>query len=368
MPRFIASILALPLVLPLTALPTTAHAQDAELLDLIEGDLTALSVNLPIWMGEHITSVMAPVGIGAGSGIDDDSGAFKIGVLTRLGLFNNFDDVGYGLKLVDLQPSLPSLVPWPQFGVVAGANLGNGFELGGDVQFIPAMDIAGNNVNLNVALISVAVTGRYRINKADGALPAFIIGLGGSYYNGHFQIGSGYSKPYSETIDGHTVAGTYKVETAPTVEWSIFQLSPELRVAWDIGGVLRPYFGIGLGWSFGTVSDRVHLKASATVDSVDGTPQNRDPVVYDADVVSFDTKPSSYTLRPHIGTDILMGPVALTLQLDLAVMGKDKISTDLGEGASSFDPSDPNYLFNKNGRESLTQSALIGTVALRFQF
>lgn len=360
------SLAAMLFAVTLAARP--AHAQEQELIDMIESDLTALSVNLPIWMGEHITSVMAPAGLGAGSGIDDNAGSFKIGLLTRVGLFNNFDDVGYGLQLVDLRPSLPSLVPWPQFGVVAGANLGKGFELGGDIQFIPNMDVAGDNVSLSASLISAALTTRFRINKADGALPAFIIGVGGSYYSGRFALGAGFTKPYTETIDGHKVEGTYTIETAPTVEWSIFQISPELRVAWDIAGVVRPYLGIGIGFSFGTVSDRVHLRAQATVDEVDDTPTNEDPVEYDQDIVSFDTDPASYTLRPHVGVDFILGIVAITLQLDLAVMGKDEINTDLGDAASSFDPSDPNYLFNKNGRDSLTQSALIGTFALRLQF
>src|SRR5262249_26213216 len=142
---------------------------------------------------QHITSIMAPVGIGAGSGISDDAGGFTVGVLTRLALFNNFDDVGHGLQLVDLQPSMPSLVPWPQFGVVVGGSLGHGIELGGDVEFIPDMDVAADHLDVKASLISVGATLRFRLNKADGALPAVIIGLGGAYYSGSLVIGGGYS-------------------------------------------------------------------------------------------------------------------------------------------------------------------------------
>ncbi|MCC6619729.1 MAG: hypothetical protein IT385_00650 [Deltaproteobacteria bacterium] len=362
-----SSLLALTL-LTLTIQGPQARAQEQDLLDMMAADLTALSVNLPVWFAQHVPAVMAPAGLGAGSGIDDDSGAFKIGLLTRLGLFNNFDDVGNGLQLVDLQPAMPSLMPWPQLGVVAGANLGDGFELGGDVQFIPELDIAAEDMTLKAFLLSVAVSARLRVNKADGAVPAFIVGLGGSYYTGRFAVGHGYSQPYSETIDGQTVEGTYSVDTAPAVEWSLFQLSPELRVAWDIGGVFRPYVGIGLGLTFGSISDRLDVRATATVERVNGVAQTQDPVVYDSRVVDFSTEPAFYALRPHLGFDVLLGMVAITLQLDLAVMGKDEIDSDLEGGASSFDPNDPNFLYNQNARESQTQAALVGTLALRLQF
>lgn len=349
-------------------LGTPARAQQDDILDALEQDLTALSVNLPVWFAQHVPAVMAPVGLGAGSGIDDNSGGFKIGLLTRLGLFNNFDDVGNGLELVDLQPSMPSLAPWPQFGVVAGANLGGGFELGGDIQFIPEMDIAAENIRLKAFLLSVAVSARVRLNKADGALPAFILGLGGSFYMGSFEIGAGFSQPYSETYDGQTVEGTYTVGTAPAIEWSMFQINPELRVAWDFGGVVRPYLGIGLGLTFGTIGDRVNLGASATVERINGTTVDEDPVVYDGVVIDFSTEPAIYALRPHLGVDVILGIFAITLQLDLAIMGKGEIDSDLGEGAESFDPSNEDFLFNQNARNSQTQSALVGTLVLRLQF
>lgn len=352
------------------AAPTTVHAQTTEegLRDLMERDLTTLSVNLPVWMSQHLPAVMAPVGIGAGSGIDDNSGAFKLGVLTRLGLFNNFDDVGQGLSMIDVQSSMPSLVPWPQFGVVLGGNLGNGIEIGGDFQFIPAMDIAADNMNLKASLFAAGVTLRWRVNKADGALPAFIVGLGGAYYRGSFEVGAGTEEPYSETVNGQTVTGKVKIQTAPGVDWSIFQVSPEVRLAWDFGGIFRPYVGVGLGLSFGTVGDHVGLRAQATVETVNGQAQSRDPVVYQDSVVSFETQPATWTLRPHVGFDVIIGVVAITVQLDLAVMGKSEIDTDLSGAADSFDLTDPDLLFNENARSSQTNSALIGTVAARLQF
>lgn len=355
-------------VLALTALASApARAQEQDILGYIEDDLTRLSVNLPIWLAEHLPSVMGPVGTGAGTAIGDDSGGFSIGLVSRLGLFNNFDDVGNGLELVDVQDDMPSLLPWPQFGVVLGANLGKGFELGGDFQFLPKTDISTEDTKLSAYIMSAAIGARFRANKAEGAVPSFVIGVGASYYTGALQVGSGYSARYSQTVEGQPVEGTYTVETAPAVEWSLFQISPEIRLAWDIGGVFRPYVGLGLGLTFGDVTDRVHVRATATLDSVGGQPVG-ESVTYDQDIVKFTTDPALYALRPHVGFDIVAGIFAVTVQVDLAVMGKDEINSDLGEAADSFDPDDGNYLFNQNSRASRTQAALIGTLALRLQF
>lgn len=354
----------------LVAATTPARAQSTadDLRTLIADDLTALGVNLPVWMAQHITSVMAPVGIGAGSGIGDDAGGFSLGIVTRLGLFNNFDDVGHGLQLVDIQPLMPSLMPWPQFGVVVGLNLGDGLELGADVQLIPAMDVAADDLRLEASLFSAAVTLRWRLNKAEGAMPAIVLGIGGAIYSGDFRIGAGYSEPYSETIEGQTVTGRVSVQTAPGVSWSIFQASPELRAAWDIGGLFRPYVGLGVGLSFGNVGDELSVKATATIETIDGRPVDEDPVVYEDDLVLFETSPALWTLRPHVGFDLVLGVIAFTAQLDLAIMGKDEIDADFAEGAGSFDTSDPDFLYNENARGSQTQASLIATFALRAQF
>lgn len=348
----------------------TARAQTTadEIYGLVRDDLTAIGVNLPVWMSQHITAVMAPGGIGAGSGITDDQGGFTFGLMARAALFNNFDDVGHGLELVDIQGEMPSLMPWPQFGVTAGFNFGNGIQVGADVQFIPDMDIAADDLTLKASMISVGANLRFRVNKAKGALPALLIGIGGAYYDGSFDVAGGYTHPYSETIEGHTAAGTVRIDAAPGVAWSIFQIVPEVRVAWDIAGVFRPYLGFGAGISFGNVGDRFHVKATATLATVDGVAANQDPIVYEDDIVLFETDPALWTLRPHVGFDVLLGPIVVTAQVDLAVIGKDEIDGDFAEGAGSFDTTDEDYLFNENARGSQTQAALLGTLAVRAQF
>ncbi|HRE91699.1 MAG TPA: hypothetical protein PK095_21455 [Myxococcota bacterium] len=358
-------------VLLATTLPNLAHAQSTEdeLREMLGDDMTTLGVNLPVWMSQHLPAVMAPVGIGAGSGIDDDSGSVKVGLVTRLGLFNNLDDVGYGLELFEgVQDVLPSLMAWPQLGAVVGIGLGDGFEVGVDIQFIPDMDIAAEGVNLRTFLFSGAATLRWRIAKADGALPALILGLGGSYYTGRFSVGAGFEQPYTETVDGRTVTGTVEIQTAPGVEWSLFQASPEIRLAWDFGGVFRPFVGVGLGLTFGEVSDRLSVKAQATIDTIDGQSVNEDPVVYEDRVALFSTEAALWTLRPHLGFDLVLGMFAFTAQFDLAVAGKDEINADFSDAAGSFDPTDENFLYNDAARNSQTHLSLIATFAARLQF
>lgn len=360
----------LALVVMLSLLGQAAHAQstEEELRQKLGTDMTILGVNLPVWMSQHLPAVMAPVGIGAGSGIDDDSGSVKVGLVTRFGLFNNLDDVGQGLNLVDLQSALPSLMPWPQLGAVVGFGLGDGVEIGVDVQFIPDMDIAADNVNLKAFLFSGAATLRWRISKADGALPAFILGLGGSYYTGRFSVGAGFEEAYTETVDGKQVSGKVEIQTAPGVEWSLFQASPEVRLAWDFGGVFRPYVGVGLGLTFGDVSDRLSVKAQATIETIDGQAVNEAPVVYEDRVSMFSTEAALWTLRPHLGFDLVIGMFAFTAQLDLAVAGKDEINTDFSDAADSFNLTDEDLLFNEAARSSQTHLSLIATFAARLQF
>ncbi|TNF32679.1 MAG: hypothetical protein EP329_09430 [Deltaproteobacteria bacterium] len=359
---------ALTLLTPLSA----SAAESDELIGLMRDDLTALGVNMPVWMSQHITAVMPSTGLGAGSGLSDDSGAFTLGVMTRLGLLNNFNDVGYGMKLVDLQGQLPELMPWPQLGVVAGFGLGDGIELGADVQFIPNLDIAGDNINLKVGLFSVGATLRWRLSKAEGAIPAIVLGLGASYYRGTFELGVGYERPYTEQVDDgqggtHTVTGTYRFGSAPAVNWSLLQANPELRLAWDFGGIFRPYVGIGVGLATGSVSNDVQVSARLTIDTVDGQPANEAPITYDERVVSFSTTPALYTLRPHVGFDFVLGVIALTVQADFAVMGKDTLNSDFSSAAGSFDLNDPNFLYNQNQSGSQSDGAVVVTAAVRVQ-
>ncbi len=359
--------LLLPLVLPLLV-PAAAHAQQADLVDLIRNDLTALGVNTPVFLAQHLPATMPVAGIGAGLGLSDDSGGFSFGILTRVGLFNNFNEVGYGLELADVRGALPELLPWPQLGLTLGVGLGDGVELGADVQFIPEMDIAGDDISLKAGLFSGAATLRWRVNKADGALPALILGVGAAYYQGSFELGAGYTEPYTETVDGQVVTGSYTFQTAPAVSWSLFQLSPEVRLAWDIAGVLRPYLGFGLGLTIGTVDDRLGVKARLSVDTVDGQPVDREDAVLDENVVRFETEPAFYVLRPHVGIDLVLGVIAITAQLDFAVMGQDEIDSDFESAAGSFDINDPNFLYNEAAGGAQSNAALVFTVAARAQF
>ncbi len=362
------SRLAALLTLGLAAAPTgPALAQSADILDRLTNDVTALTVNTPIWLAQHLPSMMAQSGLGAGIDLQDDTQGFSFGVVPlRVGLMNQFNQVGRGTDLLNLEEALPGNFPWPQFGITTGIGFGHGFELGLDVHFLPDLDIAGEDISVSVGLVQVAGQFRFRINEAKGALPAFIIGVGGSYYGGHMEVGAGFESPYTVETDQGTVEGTYTFSGAPRMAWSLYAFTPELRVAWK-WGPLRPFTGVGLVIADGSVTGGTRLRATATIDRVAGEEVDQDPVVFEDRTNHYETPPARFTIRPHVGLDLVMGPVALTAQLDLAVMSQDEISADLGDAPGSFDPGQGGLLYNQASKSSQSAAALVGTVALRLQ-
>jgi hypothetical protein len=346
----------------------TAHAQDyqTDVIDQVRDDMTALGVNLPVFLAQRLPGMMGAAGGGAGSELSDDSGGVSVGVLARVGFLNNFKGVTHGLTLIDISEDTPDLLPWPQFGAVVGIGLGDGVEISADVQFIPETDIGGDDITLSASLLGVNAAFRWRVNHANGAVPAVILGVGGSIYNGTFQIGGKYRGTFDETVEGNRIEGDYSLSTAPKVEWTLFQVSPEVRLAWDIGGIIRPYVGISLGITGGNVTDEASVKSSITVNRVNGAAEN-ETLTYEENVVLFETEPAVYTLRPHVGLDIVIGILAITAQVDLAIMGNSEIDANFSDAAGSFDTSDKGFLYSEAQGGSQTNAALVFSTALRLQ-
>lgn len=347
-----------------------AQAQTAadEVVEGLARDITAVSVNTPVWLAQHLPAMMGQSGIGAGVDLTDEAGRFSLGIFPiRLGVMNQFSQVGRGTKLIDLESSLPGNMIWPQFGITLGVGLGSGFELSGDFQFIPDTDLAlGEGITIDVGTILAAGALRWRINKAKGAMPAFVLGVAGSYYSGHMDIGAGFQKSYTYDTGFGMAEGTYTFLAAPVMAWRLWQVGPELRVGWKAGPV-RPFMGFGFAYTGGTVTGGAEVKARATVDTVDGQPVNEE-VLHEELSEVFDTKPAAYVFRPHAGIDFVIGIFALSLQLDLAVLTQESLSSsDLGNAADSFDPSD-DFLFNEAAKSSQTSATLVFTTAFRFQF
>ena len=347
----------------------TARADQArdDVLGQLTSDVQAVTVGLPIWMSQHLPAMMAETGTGAGINLSDDAGGFSIGLIpVRLGLMNQFNDVGKGTQLLELDKVLPGNFPWPQFGAVLGIGLGSGFELGADFQFLPKMDLAaGDNVDVSVGLFSIGGSLRWRMNDASGAVPAFVLGVGGSYYQGFLAAGGGYVGPYSYDTQAGPATGTFSFAGAPRVEWNLAQINVELRTGWKLG-VVRPYLGLGVGMTFGDAVGSAKVRAQATIDSVAGQDVNQQPVFFEDQSFSFRSPAAKWTFRPHVGLDLVLGPIAITTQVDLAVMNQDRVSADVSGAAGSFDPSE-NILYNQASKSSQTSAALVGTVAIRFQ-
>ena len=340
------------------------------------GDVTALAVNTSIWLSQHLPAMMAQAGTGAGIEIGDDAGGVSLGIIpVRIGLFNQFSQIAKGLEVLDLEGQLPGNVPWPQFGVTAGVGVGFGIEIGADLQFIPEMDLSLDELlNLKVGVISASASVRWRINQASGAVPAFVLGLGGSYYRGIFRLGAQFDRDFSfstEGPDGDDVAveGHYAFSGAPRIEWELWQITPEMRLGWDIAGVFRPYIGFGFGVNFGSVTGGAVMEGEASVDSVAGQTVTEEPQFWEKVDDVYTTSPARYTFRPHIGFDIAVAFMALTLQFDWAIMSSEPANANLSDAADDFDATaDGGLLYSEASKQSQTSSALIGTLALRFQF
>lgn len=344
-----------------------------EVLRRIRSDVTAISVNTPIWLARHLPAAMAETGLGGGITIGDDGGGVSIGLLpVRLSLFNQFSQVGHGTTLLDFEDKLPGNLPWLQFGASVGVGLSHGVEIGVDVQFIPKLDVGyGNQVRLEATMFSAAAALRWRINKAHGAVPALVIGVGGSYYGGKLALGAGFKSDYSlttqTTAGPATIEGTYEFSGAPQASWKLVQVSPEVRLAWKLGPV-HPYLGFGLGFTWGEVQGGARLTAHATVDRVNGQAVDEPDVIYEEAGDIYSAKPALFLIRPHVGIDFVIGPVAITTQVALAVTNQNKLGGDLGEAASAFDPgADGGFLYNDASKSSATSAALVCTLGLRFQ-
>ena len=364
-----ATLVATVLLVTIGGADSRAQVTDDMRADLSSGmtnDLKALAVNTPVWLAQHLPAIMPASGHGTGIELNDDAGGFMIGIPVKIGLMNNFHSIGYGGSLLEFDEKVPTDLPWPQLGLVLGVGLGSGVELSLEGIFIPEVDIAaGKNITVTTALVTAALSLRVRLNDADGGMPAFTLGLGGSYYYGLMKIGAGYRSEYSTQLEGQTVTGVYQVETAPRMFWHLFQANLELRAAWTVG-IWRPYLGIGLDFNFGEVTSDFNINARADITSVAGQPVNEN-VATTSEKVGFTAEPALFTARPLVGMDFVIGIFAITLQVDLAVMTAQPLDADLGGAAGSFASTDGNVLYNQASAGTTTNYALVGTLAIRFQ-
>jgi hypothetical protein len=354
----------------LTAAPAVrAQAARDAVLTQLGKDVSTVTVNLPIWLSRHLPAMMPQTGLGAGIDYDRDSGgSFALGlILARVGVMNQFSQIGRGTSLMELDDRLPGNVPWPQFGAVVGVGLGAGFQIGLDLQFVPKLDVAvGSNVNVSVATFAASLALRWRINEPDGALPSFILGVGASHYRGLMEVGAGFEERYSYDTAAGPAEGTYTFDGAPRVTWELWQPNVEFKIGWRLGPI-RPFLGLGVGMTFGESTARAALRATATIDTIDGQPVGDNPVFYENRQIDFSAPAAKWLFRPHVGLDIVMGIAAFTLQLDLAVMNQDRVAAGLPEAAAGYTAVD-NPLYNEASQDSSTAAALVATLAFRLQF
>jgi hypothetical protein len=362
-----------------------AQLQETAPEDLIT-EVTALAVNTPIWLSEHLPAMMPTGGIGAGL---DTGEFFVLGVMPiRVGLFNQFSQVAEGTDLLGFKDKLPGNMVWPQFGVTAGIGIpGTGLGIGADVQMLPETNLGEEDLNVTVELVSIAASLRWQLNDPIGPLPSFVLGFGASYYTGSMLLGAGQSADYTVPLEPGTipgvneeakVIGSYEIRAAPEMTWALVQLNPEVRLAWNLG-LIRPYAGVGLGITYGEVRGGADLSATLRVDDLvigdlAASDLGMDPIEISEDLKSFyKTPPARYTIRPHVGVDfVMLGFFAITAQLDVAVMKHDEIAIyadDVDQAEASFNTDElGGLLSNEAGGKSNLAAAAVGTVAVRLQF
>jgi len=375
----LASVAAPARALPLPPLPDIASLGAPELSDLIGGldsgllddvlsDVTRLSANTAVWLAQHLPAAMPQTGMGSGLNLSEDFG-IALGVIPlRLGVFNQFDEVAKDMKVLEIGDMLPAAMIWPQFGVSIGIGLGLGIEVAADLQFVPDMNVTLlDEVDVTVGVISASASARWRINDPWGPLPAFIVGVGGAYYAGTMKISAGQSDTFTIPMEfeilgqtfGSEVQGTYGFNMAPEVSWTLYQICPEVRLAWELGP-FQPYLGLGLGLAFGEVVGGATVSAEISVETVDGGtfPHALEKVERTYENLSA-TEPAKYTLRPHVGFDIDLGLFALTAQIDVAIMAA---------GTDELKAVNPDVVNDITAKGAKTSVALVGTIAARVQF
>ncbi len=373
--RLLAPLLLLFLIAP------SAQAQDAtqDLLDQISHDIQSLSVNTPIWIAQHVPASMPSSSIGAAPEHGDGPG-FSMGViLPRLGLFNQFNEVGKGTEFLGFEDQLPGNMLWPQFGVTAAIRVGAGLELAVNVEGVPNMALGGDTATVEVGNFSAGGNVRWRLSPAIGPLPGVVIGVGASYSTGTMKFGvsnkAGYTIPL-QVDDGFggfietDVTGTYSFLGGPEMAWEMMQVAPEVRLVWAAGPV-KPFVGLSVGITEGTVQGGANVTTRIEVDDIQvaGVTFDESQTYNNQRTNLFSTEPARYTVRPHLGVDFDLGALSIAAQLDVAFLNSDQLSTEVDTDAlNDFDPDQEGGMFGDAQQESQSSVALVGSLAMRIVF
>ena len=81
------------------------------------------------------------------------------------------------------------------------------------------------------------------------------------------------------------------------------------------------------------------------------------------------TAPARFTVRPHAGVDIDLGALAIALQVDMAILNNEQLSTDVDTKVlSDFDPNEKGGIFGDASKKSQTSAAVVVSLAIRVVF
>jgi len=359
----------------------TSRAQDAtaELMNQIGHDVTALSVNTPIWLAQHLPATMPSSSIGVAPDHSDAAGLTLGVTLPRLGLFNQFSEVGNGTEFLGFDDELPGNMFWPQFGINASVRMGIGLELSANVEGIPNMALGGDTVTVEVGSFSAGANLRWRITPSLGPLPGLVVGVGAAYSTGVMKFGINGRANYTVPLEVENpiggmietdVSGTYSFMGGPEMAWSMTQIAPEVRMVWSLGA-MKPFVGVSVGITNGEVQGGAEVTTQVEVSetSVEGITIDAGKNYESTRTELYSTVPARFTIRPHMGVDFQLGALAIAAQVDFAFMNNEQVSTDVDTGAlDDFDPAQEGGVFGDASQESQTSAAVVGSLAIRVVF
>jgi acyl CoA:acetate/3-ketoacid CoA transferase len=152
--------------------------------------------------------------------------------------------------------------------------------------------------------------------------------------------------------------------------WSMMQVAPEVRLAWSFGPV-KPFVGLGVGITEGTVQGGAKVTTKVTVDptTLGGLTIDEGDEYASTNTELFSTIPARFTVRPHAGFDLDLGALVFAAQLDFALLNSEQVSTEVDTSAlNDFDPAQEGGMFGDASQDSQNSAAVVLSLAMRVVF
>lgn len=283
----------------IVGLPAPATAQQSSIeqtLERVLSDFGLLMGNGPIYLASRLPS-LASVGMHEPTMNLRGLGDFSIGLnLANVGLWSGFDQVGTGMEFVQFEDKLPPILPAPVVGASFRFGVLDDLDVGVRINFFPDFEQKPNGLIIGAGMLDAGLSVRYRAVEANGGVPEVWVALAGNYFSGRLLVGKDFDLPFDFSADdGTRVAGNLNLSGAPVLGWDLWQVSPELRVAWKLGW-FHPYFGVAADLTFGHIDAGLDIRIKITLTEPEKAEESA------KELVTLATQqPALFSLRPVLG-------------------------------------------------------------------